>query len=120
MSESTQVPRRFIVAIAIASGAVTIAVAISVGAFTGYIGRRPAPAVVEPTPAPAPEPPAPTTVLVPIQPAQSATRAPETQAAPPTAIDDSLLTYTADPPRFANDDHRRDRDRDRDEEYDDD
>ena len=98
MSEPTQVPRRFLVAIAVASGAVTIAVAITVGAFTGYIGRRPAPAIAEPTPEPPP-------VLV-----ERATPAPETQ--------EPQLVYTADPPRFTDDDH--DRDHDRDDEDDDD
>ncbi|HTJ42263.1 MAG TPA: hypothetical protein VL463_09235 [Kofleriaceae bacterium] len=99
------------------------------GAITGYIGHRSAPAVAEAQPPLAEPAPPPTTVLVPIQPAPSATAAPESQALPPSAIDDSLLTYTADPPRFAHEDHddlerghhHHDHDRDdRDEEGDDD
>jgi hypothetical protein len=108
---SPPLSRRAIAAIAIASGAVTIAVVVSIAAVTGYLRPRDA------APAPAPDVQA-AQIMQPVAPAAEAAPAEAAPAADlaPATIDEPTIVYTMDPPRRGDhDDRGRDHDRDRDD-----
>ena len=100
MSQATPnvpVPRRVVAAIAIAAGAVTIAIVVTFGAVTGYLRPR------------TPEPALATTQLV--QPAAEVAPA-AAEVVPAPAAAEPEIVYTTDPPRRAHhdddgDDHDR-------------